>query len=267
MDDTSKVQNVSKWKSTMRLGTLHRLESGDYEISWGASYDIIGKINEGGRGMELSELVNFQGQLLTCDDRSGIVYVLDIHKHEVYPCHIFGGDTDKEKGFKCEWMTVKDDELYIGSMGKEWTRPTGPPNPDPLWVKKVSSTTSISVEDWSANYHKLNAALGINSSEEGYLVHEAVTWDSYSREWIFMPRRVSVGEPYDPDTEGTKGSNHVLRASEDFEQIRVTQVGNLIKSHGFSSIKLIPSRPDEVAALKTVELDGTIETCILLKRV
>ena len=30
----------------------------------------------GGRGQELSELITFAGRLLTCDDRTGIVYSL-----------------------------------------------------------------------------------------------------------------------------------------------------------------------------------------------
>ena len=25
------------------------------------------------------------------------------------------------KGMKCEWMTVKDEHLYVGGLGKEWT--------------------------------------------------------------------------------------------------------------------------------------------------
>ncbi len=29
------------------------------------------------------------------------------------------------KGFKSEWMAVKDGELYVGGLGKEWTSPSG----------------------------------------------------------------------------------------------------------------------------------------------
>jgi len=31
------------------------------------------------------------------------------------------GDGQRAKGFKCEWGTVKDGELYWGSIGKEFT--------------------------------------------------------------------------------------------------------------------------------------------------
>ena len=29
------------------------------------------------------------------------------------------------KGFKGEWMAVKDGHLYVGGLGKEWTSPSG----------------------------------------------------------------------------------------------------------------------------------------------
>lgn len=35
------------------------------------------------------------------------------------------GDGQVKKGFKGEWMTVKDKKLYVGSIGKVWTTPTG----------------------------------------------------------------------------------------------------------------------------------------------
>jgi soluble calcium-activated nucleotidase 1 len=35
------------------------------------------------------------------------------------------GDGDSAKGFKCEWGTVKDNLLYIGSFGKEYTNDKG----------------------------------------------------------------------------------------------------------------------------------------------
>lgn len=30
-----------------------------------------------------------------------------------------------DKGFKAEWMTVKNHHLYIGGLGKEWTTQEG----------------------------------------------------------------------------------------------------------------------------------------------
>lgn len=49
------------------------------------------------------------------------------------------GNGNVEKGFKSEWATVKDDILYIGSMGKEWTTASGEfQTYDPMWVKAVN---------------------------------------------------------------------------------------------------------------------------------
>jgi soluble calcium-activated nucleotidase 1 len=86
-------------------------------------------LNEGGRGMELSLLVKFWNNLYTCDDRSGIIYQLmdnEGSKMKAIPKHILmEGDGNNQKGFKCEWATVKNDLLYIGSFGKEWSTPEG----------------------------------------------------------------------------------------------------------------------------------------------
>ncbi len=33
------------------------------------------------------------------------------------------GNGNESNGFKCEWATVKDNHLYVGGLGKEWTTP------------------------------------------------------------------------------------------------------------------------------------------------
>lgn len=49
------------------------------------------------------------------------------------------GNGRSEKGFKSEWATVKDEVLYVGSMGKEWTTATGQfVSNDPMWVKAIN---------------------------------------------------------------------------------------------------------------------------------
>ena len=35
------------------------------------------------------------------------------------------GPGDVNKGFKGEWMSVKDKTLYVGGLGKEWTSQSG----------------------------------------------------------------------------------------------------------------------------------------------
>lgn len=47
-------------------------------------------------------------------------------------------------GFKTEWATIKDDHLYIGSMGKEWATATGEfVHHNPQWIKVVSPRGEI----------------------------------------------------------------------------------------------------------------------------
>eukprot|EP01127_Copromyxa_protea_P001862 TRINITY_DN11770_c0_g1_i1.p1 TRINITY_DN11770_c0_g1~~TRINITY_DN11770_c0_g1_i1.p1 ORF type:complete len:361 (-),score=63.82 TRINITY_DN11770_c0_g1_i1:56-1138(-) len=264
MDEKSlSPDDSAKWRSYLKHAELLRAEDGTYSITWKEQKELTSKYNEGKRGMELSELVYFNNRLLTCDDRSGIVFEIDMNQYEVQPLYIFSGNENKQKGFKCEWMTVKDDLLYIGSMGKAWTSPAGVQvNDDPLWVKTLSPEGITRSVNWKQNFHKLDAAVGIK--KEGYLVHEAVNWDPVSNQWIFLPRRVSVGQGYNADTEGEKGSNTVLVASEDFSSVEKYTVGEHLSTHGFSSFKFIPHRHNEIVALKTIEHKDTVESYIMV---
>lgn len=64
------------------------------------------------------------GKLYTVDDRTGVVF--EILGNTAVPRHILtDGDGNVAKGFKAEWMAVKDYKLYVGGMGKEWTTPQG----------------------------------------------------------------------------------------------------------------------------------------------
>ena len=59
-----------------------------------------------GRGMELSDLIVFDGNILTVDDRTGIVF--KIVGKDIVPWNILSdGDGLSTKGFKGEWMTIK----------------------------------------------------------------------------------------------------------------------------------------------------------------
>lgn len=100
-----------------------------------------------GRGMELSELVTFDGHLLTMDDRTGIIYKMSSENQKVIPWVVLmDGDGQSTKGFKCEWATVKDDHLYVGSLGKEWTSSLNGEIEtfDPMWVKVISMSGQVS---------------------------------------------------------------------------------------------------------------------------
>ncbi|ELR12481.1 Nucleoside-diphosphatase [Acanthamoeba castellanii str. Neff] len=88
MDKASKTDD-KKWRSTLKSGTLTR-NPRDQEM------DVTSVFNDGSRGMELSELAYFNEQLLTFDDRTGIVYFVEGEK--VIPKHILmdgNGHIDK----------------------------------------------------------------------------------------------------------------------------------------------------------------------------
>lgn len=65
-------------------------------------------------------------------------------------------------GFKAEWMAVKDEHLYVGGLGKEWTTTAGEVlNENPEWVKVVGCRGSVRHENWVSSYNALRAAAGI----------------------------------------------------------------------------------------------------------
>lgn len=64
-------------------------------------------------------------------------------------------------GFKCEWATVKDDRMYVGGLGKEWTTAEGEVvNLNPQWVKSIGSSGDVQHHDWSSNYNALRRKTG-----------------------------------------------------------------------------------------------------------
>ena len=64
-------------------------------------------------------------------------------------------------GFKSEWATVKDQRLYIGGLGKEWTTITGEVlNLNPQWVKSVGQFGDVRHYDWHNKYNALREKTG-----------------------------------------------------------------------------------------------------------
>ena len=84
------------------------------------------------------------------DDRTGVIYKLSNDNKNglwhVFPWTILAdGNGEESKGFKCEWMTVKGQHLYVGGLGKEWTDSRGNvKNFNPMFIKKISSKGEIS---------------------------------------------------------------------------------------------------------------------------
>ena len=100
LDTDSKVADKQLWKSYLKYGYLY-IDSDDVSIEWdtGDPQELTGALSAGGRGMELSELIAFDGKLLTVDDRTGIVY--QIQGTKIFPWIILAdGNGSEVKGFK-----------------------------------------------------------------------------------------------------------------------------------------------------------------------
>lgn len=259
-DKESKKGNL--WESVLQSGTLDRdPRTGKYTITWYDMISVTSKLNEDGRGMELSDLTYFNNQLLTFDDRTGIVYEIDKEKSQAIARHILvDGNGRSSKGFKCEWSTVKDGVLFVGGLGKEWTNPEGVVlSRDPQYVKTIDANGLVEHVNWVTVYESLREATGTLSP--GYLIHEAVRFNPVNRRWYFLPRRVST-DMYNDVLDERRGSNIGISVSEYFDDIKVFYVGDKIPSHGFSAFAFVPYRENEIVVLKTEELEGNIATYI-----
>lgn len=263
LDTSSLSDKKLTWFSYMRRGHLLVSQSGDkVSVEWDAERVVLeSHLAEKGRGMELSELVAFNGKLYTVDDRTGVVY--QINGDKAVPWVILpDGDGSVAKGFKAEWLAVKDEHLYIGGLGKEWTTTEGVfVNHNPEWVKVVGFRGDIQHQDWVPRYQALKKAAKIEPP--GYFIHESAAWSDTLQRWFFLPRRASQ-ERYEETADERRGTNMVLSCSPDFKDIHVSHVGELNPTHGFSSFKFIPNTDDQIIlALKSEEDAGKIATYIM----
>jgi len=262
LDQDSKAGDNS-WKSYIRYGELRvKLDYSKLEINISQdAQELTSNVGSGGRGMELSELSVFNGKLYTVDDRTGIVY--QILNGKVVPWVILSdGPGNQTKGFKSEWSTVKDDHLWIGGLGKEWTTPGGDViNTHPMYVKKINYKGEVEHIDWHQNYLAVRESAGIEPP--GYMIHEAVCWSSHLSKWVFLPRRASK-EKYDDVMDEKRGTNLMILADEKFKSIQTKTVGKIEPTHGFSSFKFLPGSQDKIIiALKSEEFEGNISTYVL----
>lgn len=261
--DSRSTKASSTWFSYLKKGYLTLSESGDHvTVDWDPEPSVVeSHLAENGRGMELSELVVFNGKLYSVDDRTGVVYQLDGSKAVPWVI-LTDGDGTVAKGFKAEWLAVKDEHLYVGGLGKDWTTTTGEVvNHNPQWVKIIGFKGDVDHESWVSNYNALCSAAGIKPP--GYLIHESAAWSDTLQRWFFLPRRASQ-ERYSEKEDELRGSNIMLRATQDFKDISVSHIGKLVPSHGFSSFKFIPDTDDQIiVALKSEEDAGKVATYIM----
>ncbi|XP_017483898.1 PREDICTED: apyrase-like [Rhagoletis zephyria] len=269
LDTNSKVVKKDGslvWRSFLKKGYLiYRKSKPEITIKWdeGEPISLESSFSLKGRGMELSELVTFNGKLLSFDDRTGLIY--DLTNEKPIPWIILlDGNGLNSKGFKAEWATVKDQQLYVGSMGKEWTTSAGDfENENPMYVKVISQTGEVRSVDWAFNFKYLRQE-AMQISWPGYMIHESGTWSSYHKKWYFLPRRCSR-EKYNETRDEHMGCNLLISADERFTKIHTVPLdaSNSAPTHGFSSFKFVPNTEDKIiVALKTEELDGKTSTYI-----
>lgn len=284
--------NKYAWRSYLKKGYLSYSTTKNTVAVTFDNDNGVTEIDSGyslnGRGMELSELVTFNGRILTFDDRTGIVYELNGGK--VIPWVLLMDGTGRTtKGFKSEWATVKDEVLYVGSMGKEWTTSTGEfESFDPMYVKAITTTgevdsfhliqSSLFVSNgtftffgklfrlqvhhlkWVEKYKAIRSILGIEWP--GYMIHESAAWSPVHRKWFFLPRRCSK-ERYDEVKDEHMGCNVLISTDENFHRIEQVKLAKYKPTQGFSSFKFIPGTDDSViVALQTEEIDGVTATYV-----
>ncbi|KAK6588042.1 hypothetical protein RS030_7974 [Cryptosporidium xiaoi] len=245
-------KNEKNYKSFYKKGSIVQDGNGDYRIVWDERVSLFSGYNEFGRGMELSELINFNGMMLAGDDRTGILFEILNDGKKLAPRYVLSeGDGMNSKGMKIEWLTVKDGLLWVGSFGKEFVSNGVITKKDNMWVATIDKRGHISYYDWEDVYEIIRKALG--ATYPGYCIHEAVMWSHLTRKWIFLPRRVS-NEAYEEEKDEKKGSNKMVILSEDFEVLDIVDVGVAIPERGFSSLKFLPGSFDQIiVATKSVE--------------
>jgi len=212
--------------------------------------------------MELSELVRFDGRLLSFDDTTGIVYEIVDETAVPWAILVDGDRHHGLKGFKTEWATVKGNVLYVGSIGKEWTHPTTGEviNKNPQYIKTITARGHVLSHDWSRFYNKLRQASG--TASPGYMVHESANWHPRLAKWVFLPRRMST-LPYNEVDDEHRAANTMILASEDFTDFEVVEnIGPKSDLRGFSSFRFLPNHDTEFVALKSVEDGAVIQTYI-----
>lgn len=252
------VNGRTAWQSTLRYDRLRRHVDAtgrvrygfeDIPADQGGYHQLISVLAEAGRGAEFSELVMFNGRLVTFDDRTGLVCEIRDESKLVPRQILMTGCGDEEfKGFKGEWATLWGDKLVVGSHGKKRKQE---------WVKMINRNYTVESVDWRDRYQKMREAVGVG--EQGYIIHEAAEWHPIRRQWLFFPRKVSAKAFVKSVDEKEAGSNLLIIANEDFSQIRTMAIGKQVAERGVSSFKILPGHPNECIGLKSVEIGDRTE--------
>uniref|UniRef100_A0A8D9B3X9 Apyrase n=1 Tax=Cacopsylla melanoneura TaxID=428564 RepID=A0A8D9B3X9_9HEMI len=267
-DNDEKSKSKTKpnlWESKFSKTSMDvKANADDFTITLGTISTTIlsSNINSDGKGMELSELIYFNGHLLAFDDKTGTIFRIIHNQVQPWKTLICEENNEKEE-FKGEWATIKDKKLYVGSPGYPWA-PKNATDMEPKnqcgsqWIKILNNNGDVASVNWKPNYTKLMQG----TKCKGYITHEAVTWSDIQRKWFFAPRKCSA-KPFSAETVDTVGSNLLINCDENFNNIQVIEVGEDKPSRGFSSVKFLPHSDDTIiVALKTYEDEKSYQTFI-----
>ncbi|KAG8293099.1 Soluble calcium-activated nucleotidase 1 [Homalodisca vitripennis] len=124
-DVTSKVSNGT-WASQFKTGYLEWRpkagKAGEVVFEWDEGEPVKFTTHFGyeGRGMELSDLIVYDGRLLTFDDRTGLVYELDLETKKAIPWIYLGagnGKTVKETLNRKKYLLRRDSNPDLSLAG------------------------------------------------------------------------------------------------------------------------------------------------------
>ncbi|KJH41470.1 Apyrase [Dictyocaulus viviparus] len=259
MDNDAKTVTNWTWRAVTRKGSLKlSKDKKNVTITWNKDSDrnLTTHLNVKGRAMELSDLSEFNGRLLSPDDKTGMIY--EIHGGKAIPwIFLNSGPGNTTDGMKAEWTTIKGDFLYVGGHGTEYRNKTGAIlNKDAMWIKIINKKGEVKSVNWESIYKRIRAA--VNISEPGYLTHEAVQWSQYHQKWFFLPRKESQ-TIYKKTEDEMKGSNLLLIGDRFLEKFEIVRIGNITDSgRGFSAFDFLPGMDDQIiVALKSKEVHGS----------
>ncbi|EDR27896.1 Apyrase precursor, putative [Entamoeba dispar SAW760] len=226
------------------------------------SFQINTQLNYGGRGNELSEVVQYFNNLYVFDDKTGVVAQLDLEYKKFYPWIIIAdGNGNQTKGAKNEWATIVGDKLYIGSHGPNTYDSLGRVDRNnKYYIQKVNKEGSFEYEDWSNVYNSILDALSIEIP--GYITNEAVVYSNLKKKWYFAPRKCSNKAYNKQEDEKMNSCKYIIELDENLKNPRIIEDKQYDETHGFSSIKVLPFNEDILVYLKSYEVDNNFKSFI-----
>ncbi|KAL6737194.1 hypothetical protein Aduo_010860 [Ancylostoma duodenale] len=264
MDKDAKVKaekETWKWRAVTRKGTLTLgSDKKTVSIDWikDSDQDLTSGLNYKGRAMEMSDLSEYNGHLLSPDDKTGMLY--EIKDGKAIPwVFLNSGPGNTTSGMKVEWLTIKGNLLYAGGHGSEYRNSKGEvTSEDPMWIKTITRRGQVRSIDWKDVFSRIRTAAGFPAP--GYLTHEAVQYSEKNGRWYFLPRKASE-TAYNETEDEQKGTNLLITAPPNLSTFQVTYIGDnkvTFSDRGYSAFDFIPDTDDSlIVAIKSKEVDGT----------